>query len=139
MKEDVKLNPCPCCGGSAKIQKDKGKIDVFRVKCSQCGIKTGWWNGYVGAVDQWNKRVSENPKPEQKIYLLIEDDYSCGGMKPEKSIVAASFSRSVIQTEMQNLAKKWELRGIAVARCYNEIFCDGSRNRAYIETVPFCG
>lgn len=140
MNEVVKLNPCPCCGGSAKLQKDKGRIDVFRVKCSQCGIKTGWWNGYAGAAEQWNKRVTEQ-KTENKIYLLIEHNCSHGGgMRPETFYVATSFSNSGILAEMENLARKWESRGVKVERREKEIIGIEKENIwAYIKTVPFCG
>ena len=50
----MKILPCPCCGGNA--------YPVYRVNgscicCSECGLKTSWYEYIQDAVKAWNKRV----------------------------------------------------------------------------------
>ena len=63
---DIKLKPCPFCGGVAKVyhEKNHGGIDGSVVRCERCGAKAEWKRlSYdcacdYGAVEAWNRRIN---------------------------------------------------------------------------------
>jgi len=76
MKEKIKtkaekrseglLQPCPFCGGQARLKKHNKMIDTWYVQCHTCGIRTPystkaaferWENAKNRPVEQWNRRV----------------------------------------------------------------------------------
>lgn len=66
MTEEIKLKPCPFCGGEAEIIDDAmGTIS----RCRRCGAENG--NGVYGAgghklaVKDWNSRPIEDDLNEQ--------------------------------------------------------------------------
>ena len=64
---DIKLKPCPFCGGEAKIRTKT--FDIFNVAayvyCTRCGAKTGLFEANVNraaveeAKELWNKRSDD--------------------------------------------------------------------------------
>ena len=72
---EIKLLPCPFCGGEAKIESISNSIgDIllvgYKVKCTQCYAST-LPNNYTGdkqeAIKRWNTR-----KPMERIAEQIE-------------------------------------------------------------------
>ncbi|WP_418489901.1 Lar family restriction alleviation protein [Eisenbergiella porci] len=68
-KEQVKIKPCPFCGGNAELivmqefrfRGDEGWI----IKCTKCGANTATGNGLYSAwrddvIKWWNRRAFEN-------------------------------------------------------------------------------
>ena len=63
---DIKLKPCPFCGGVAKVyhEKNHGGIDGSVVRCESCGAKAEWkrlsydYACDYGAVEAWNRRIN---------------------------------------------------------------------------------
>jgi hypothetical protein len=53
------LLPCPCCGGTADIDKQRGM--AYSVGCEDCGLQTPYLFGIEQAVLAWNTRT----KPAQ--------------------------------------------------------------------------
>lgn len=67
--EDIKLLPCPCCGGRAKIHKGLYRyFDFIAVICMECGLKTTDQPTIEAAVDKWNTR-----KPIDRIVERLEE------------------------------------------------------------------
>jgi len=67
--EDIKLLPCPCCGGKAKIHKGLYRyFDFIAVICMECGLKTTDQPTIEAAVDKWNTR-----KPIDRIVERLEE------------------------------------------------------------------
>ena len=60
MKEELKLKPCPFCGGEAHLQNWS---DGAYVWC-ECGVKTETYlhSGTEKAIEAWNRRA----EPERK-------------------------------------------------------------------------
>ena len=66
MTEEIKLKPCPFCGGEAEIIDDAmGAIS----RCRRCGAENGngvyGEGGYKLAVKDWNSRPIEDDLNEQ--------------------------------------------------------------------------
>lgn len=73
MKNEIKLKPCPFCGGEAKLKLDftfQQKLVVKQafVQCRVCYAKTktffyttyeAWENTKRYAVEAWNRRVND--------------------------------------------------------------------------------
>lgn len=56
-QDNFTLYPCPFCGGEAKI--DRGIMNVaFYVKCQKCRCSTFPHLIIEEAVDDWNRRIS---------------------------------------------------------------------------------
>lgn len=67
---EIKLKPCPFCGGEAKLSKftmresvkDQHGIfpgkeyPVCRVVCTSCGTRTAQWDSEEEAIAAWNRR-----------------------------------------------------------------------------------
>lgn len=52
------LKNCPFCGGEAIIDKETPYMfPIFRVKCSDCEMKTEVHTYKQNAIDAWNRRV----------------------------------------------------------------------------------
>ena len=57
---DIKLKPCPFCGGEAILVKDFSSFkDWNYVRCKECGAATSVGNTAYRAIDFWNQRVEE--------------------------------------------------------------------------------
>lgn len=64
---DIKLKPCPFCGGTAKVYREKnhGGLDGSVVRCENCGAKAEWKAlSYTTACDHeaaeaWNRRAKD--------------------------------------------------------------------------------
>ena len=69
---EIKLKPCPFCGGEAKVGVKT--FDIFNVGayvfCAECGARTTITHSNTGlyrkseqlAIDAWNKRVDIKDK-----------------------------------------------------------------------------
>lgn len=64
---DIKLEPCPFCGGEGEIESAKGKTVMFwRIHCCKCGASTQLMSNFDDdgekmVVNSWNwesKRIS---------------------------------------------------------------------------------
>lgn len=60
---DTGLNPCPCCGGEAKLIKRKLKTGFYSsggtyyVHCKKCLISTQPRRKAEDVIEIWNRRV----------------------------------------------------------------------------------
>lgn len=59
-----KLKPCPFCGHTPKLHRDRWPIDdeghmarAFWVKCGKCGSSSNEYNTPAQAEDAWNRRT----------------------------------------------------------------------------------
>lgn len=84
MNNDMKILPCPFCGGEAELIQTKSGytsgqpikiLNQYIVECEECGIHTKTYeseiyqlddgivhidkNGAVDAIDAWNRRAGE--------------------------------------------------------------------------------
>ena len=68
--EEIKLKPCPFCGGKAEFAPCTGLLNAVRVRCTVCncatapvGVVTDGGNvmalAEAGAATVWNNRCSE--------------------------------------------------------------------------------
>lgn len=59
----AKFKLCPCCGGKAKDFSERrwwDGIDVaYRIKCTDCGMRTEWFKTKQFAREAWNRRASD--------------------------------------------------------------------------------
>lgn len=55
---DIKILPCPFCGGSARtsIVGVKENVKYWAIVCRNCGCKSEGWADANKAIAQWNKR-----------------------------------------------------------------------------------
>lgn len=59
LMDEIKLKPCPFCGGDAEIQQGKYQgLRTFYVSCLGCGARTDLEYAEEFAADLWNERVS---------------------------------------------------------------------------------
>lgn len=70
---DIKLLPCPFCGGEAKYMEIRQEFFISKfVTCTKCGIETKRNHpNKKYAVKQWNTR-----KPMDRIVEQLEEEYS---------------------------------------------------------------
>jgi len=60
---DIKLKPCPFCGGEAKINIHRfvGLSNSYGVECKECMTQSNQFFGTVkAATEAWNRRANEN-------------------------------------------------------------------------------
>ena len=66
MKPD-KLEPCPFCGGKAKIvPHTAGKAHGYAATCCKCGVVSAWPNA-SRAINRWNKRFDVTEKAYKQV------------------------------------------------------------------------
>ena len=60
---EIKLKPCPFCGGVASIDSEEGWFGLgYFVMCLKCMNRTAHYMYSMNASDAWNTRVSEKDK-----------------------------------------------------------------------------
>ncbi len=59
---EIKLLPCPFCGGEAEYCKGDWIGKEYWVKCTKCSCKTSLSNNYKKPIEEWNTR-----KPMERI------------------------------------------------------------------------
>lgn len=64
---EVKLKPCPFCGGKAKTIEN----NYYVVMCKNCFSETDRYHKQEEAITQWNTR-----KPIEKIVRELENPYN---------------------------------------------------------------
>ena len=60
---DIKLKPCPFCGGEAEIYRYYPSFHErirTMVRCKNCRANSGAWGKSDKAIDAWNRRSNEN-------------------------------------------------------------------------------
>ena len=55
-ENEVKLLPCPFCGGEAFIVHRSGGW----IYCVECGAESGYFNTLEKAIEAWNRRVNND-------------------------------------------------------------------------------
>lgn len=70
MKNEVKLLPCPFCGGEAKMQRiiNLDDFDDFFIMCEKCFSRTKKFKAERSAILVWNTR-----KPMEGIIDYLEE------------------------------------------------------------------
>lgn len=75
------LEPCPCCGGEARLKDVQGaKIRQGWVGCPACHLYINWKVSPGGAIRKWNKRVAA---PDSMIVSLTPLAVSLLKLMPE--------------------------------------------------------
>lgn len=59
---DVKLKPCPFCGGEASINRPSGRM-LFCVVCDDCDANGGYYFTEEDAARAWNDRAERSAVP----------------------------------------------------------------------------
>ena len=56
---EIKLKPCPFCGGKAEIQYGACDYNVYQAVCKgqNCNAMNGWSDTPEEAAEQWNRRA----------------------------------------------------------------------------------
>ena len=63
MSKDLRLKPCPFCGGEASIVKNSGCSSLngmpydSLIQCLKCEISQNGWAPENQVIEEWNKRV----------------------------------------------------------------------------------
>lgn len=55
MENEIKLKPCPFCGGKAELHSQDTPIGMSYIECRECGVQMGGGND-AEALKQWNNR-----------------------------------------------------------------------------------
>ena len=55
--QEIKIKPCPFCGGDAELQSADFKGAVWFVVCHKCEIKTFFFSSPAKAARRWNRRA----------------------------------------------------------------------------------
>ena len=57
--DEIKLKPCPFCGGVAMTICDRAPSEdsLFWVRCFGCGAETSLFNSEEEAKEAWNRRA----------------------------------------------------------------------------------
>ena len=85
MQDEVKLRPCPFCGGKADWNEQEGEkawfyvecLNVFEDKCSVMRIgQTARHPTKTAAIQAWNRRADLEAKIKEVEGLLSQDDGS---------------------------------------------------------------
>lgn len=56
---EIKLKPCPFCGGKGVFPKWMENTDYFWICCEICGCETACYDTKKEAEEAWNKRGDE--------------------------------------------------------------------------------
>ena len=67
MNNDIKLKPCPFCGGN-KLYYLKGKFYVL--ECAHCGARLGAYKTKEEAAEAWNTRKGEPFTKDEANWIL---------------------------------------------------------------------
>ena len=82
MNSEIKLLPCPFCGGEAEIRhyedytKDFASVYKYYVECTECKAQSNMKANMEDIIKDWNTR-----KPMDRIVEKLEeldDDCGCG-------------------------------------------------------------
>ena len=60
---EIKLKPCPFCGGEAKILNVD---DRYTVKCRSCFCGTGIYKDSGRASEAWNRRAENESRTDKE-------------------------------------------------------------------------
>ena len=52
-----KIEPCPLCGGEAKVKKYKEFPGGYYIECTECHSSSDRWGTRKDAIEEWNDRV----------------------------------------------------------------------------------
>ena len=69
---EIKLKPCPFCGGEAVLKRDR--IGLYCVKCTNCGCMTTFQFDFGEgeevsrrkAADVWNRRIDNESRTDEE-------------------------------------------------------------------------
>lgn len=75
---EIKLLPCPFCGGEAKLHKD-GFGCGHRVYCGKCFIRTECYESKETPIEKWNTR-----KPMERIVEQLEEELRLADIEKER-------------------------------------------------------
>lgn len=83
MKNEVKLLPCPFCGGEAEIDSDKigkGKSLYYAYCKNYCITQYGYYSSKESAITAWNTR-----KPMERILERLETESDLAEKEMERA------------------------------------------------------
>ena len=66
---EIKLLPCPFCGGKAKVIENNYYTDIHSVMCKNCFSESDRYHTQEEAIKQWNTR-----KPMERIVAELEKE-----------------------------------------------------------------
>lgn len=70
---EIRLKPCPFCGGQAEVVRVTDKYPNYVVNCRKCRISTAWYADVKQLSEFWNKRASE----KHGVWNIDYDDIVC--------------------------------------------------------------
>ena len=56
---EIKLRPCPCCGGPATMEHGAEVAENGWVVCTECGLSTRYYDDPAMAAEAWNRRAAQ--------------------------------------------------------------------------------
>lgn len=63
MSDELKLKPCPFCGGEAFVHMLGNEIAKgYYIACDECGAKTIVFGYEAEAIEEWNRRAERTVK-----------------------------------------------------------------------------
>ena len=59
---ELKLKPCPFCGGKAEVEYGASGYNVYQIGCQngECFAYAGWGDTPEEAAEAWNRRAKNN-------------------------------------------------------------------------------
>ena len=89
---EIKLLPCPFCGGEAEIGEFHLLDKEYRVCCKECRSRTPFSTSRDRVIKQWNTR-----KPMERIVERLEEEkeQKISATKTEINLRKAHFKKAI--------------------------------------------
>ena len=98
---EIKLLPCPFCGGEARVVENNFRTDTYSVRCKNCYAESDRYHTQEEAIKQWNTR-----KPMERIVAKIDEEIAKADRINKVLMDSRDFKGADIQASRMSQAIK---------------------------------